>query len=296
MAKAGARRAPAAGRTLFDRADELGFEVASSCGRTGRCQECVVEVRDGMAALAPRTAAEAFLRGDYRLACQSVIEGQEGEIDFEPLRRASRILTETRVKAELRLDPVVTRQGDEVLYDADVVDRYRGHLFGLAVDLGTTTVALELVDLETGRTLATRAFENPQAFGGSDIMGRISYEAEVGQGALRKAVVGVLNQTIQGLAREHGFHRREIYEIAIAGNSTMRDILFGINVQGIGQKPYRVEDAVVSDDAHLALCHVFQADGRRRSGDQPDCRNLLVVHQTQVGAVQRVVQLRLVHL
>ncbi len=239
MAAARTGQPPAAGRTLFDRADELGFTVASSCGRTGRCHECVVEVRDGMAALGERTEAEAFLRGDYRLACQSVIEGQEGEIDFEPLRRASRILTETRVKPELRLDPVATRQGDEVLYDADVVDRYRGHIFGLAVDLGTTTVALELVDLETGRTLATRAFENPQTFGGSDIMGRISYEAEVGQGALRKAVVGVLNQTIQGLAREHGFHRREIYEITVAGNSTMRDILFGVDVQPIGQKPYK---------------------------------------------------------
>ncbi len=239
MAKHKARTAAADGRTLFNSADALGYSVASSCGRSGLCHECIVEVRAGMAALAPRTEAEGFLRGDYRLACQAVIRDDDPEIAFEPLRREPRILTETRVKAHQRIDPLVTRRDGEVLYDGEVVDRYRGHMLGLAVDLGTTTVALELVDLEHGHTLATRAFENPQRFGGSDIMHRISYEADVGRGALQKAVVRALNQAVQGLAGEHGFHRREIYEIVVAGNSTMRDILFGVDVQPIGQKPYK---------------------------------------------------------
>ena len=229
----------AEGRTLFDAADMLGYAVATSCGRAGQCHECIVEVHAGHAALAARTEPESFLRADYRLACQAVIVDETAEIAFEPLRREPRILTETRVKPDQALDPLVTRQGDEVLYDGAVVDRYRGRMLGLAVDLGTTTVALELVDLEDGRTLATRAFENPQRFGGSDIMHRISYEADVGRGALQNAVVRALNQAVQALAREYGFHRREIYEIAVAGNSTMRDVLFGVDVQGIGQKPYK---------------------------------------------------------
>ena len=60
-------------RTLFDYADELARQVPTSCGRSGICHECIVEVHDGADALAPRTESESFLQGDYRLACQAVI-------------------------------------------------------------------------------------------------------------------------------------------------------------------------------------------------------------------------------
>ena len=66
MAKPKARPAAADGRTLFDSADALGYSVATSCGRSGLCHECIVEVRAGMAALAPRTEAEGFLPVERR--------------------------------------------------------------------------------------------------------------------------------------------------------------------------------------------------------------------------------------
>ena len=56
------------------------------------------------------------------------------------------------------------------------LEAYRGQVYGLAVDAGTTTVVMNLVDLESGDVLATASFENPQRFGGSDIMHRISYD------------------------------------------------------------------------------------------------------------------------
>ena len=67
-------RGEARGRTIFDYADELAIEVPTSCRRAGRCHECIVEIRQGMAALSPRNDAESFLRDPYRLACQAVIE------------------------------------------------------------------------------------------------------------------------------------------------------------------------------------------------------------------------------
>ncbi len=97
---------------------------------------------------------------------------------------------------------------------------------------------MDLVDLETGKTIARSAFENPQRFGGSDVMSRISYDA-LAPGELQKAVVRAVNTEIVSLCERFGFRRREIYEIAIGGNATMRDILFGLDVQGIGQKPYK---------------------------------------------------------
>ena len=70
----------------------------------------------------------------------------------------------------LELSPRVTHQDGTVYYNQEPVDRYRGHLYGLAIDIGTTTVVANLVDLENGETVSVSSFENPQRFGGSDIM------------------------------------------------------------------------------------------------------------------------------
>jgi uncharacterized 2Fe-2S/4Fe-4S cluster protein (DUF4445 family) len=228
-----------AGRTLFDCADELQVQVPTSCGRTGSCHECIVEVRQGMEALCPRSPSESFLRDPYRLACQAVVIDDSADIGFSPLRRKPQILTQATPVKTLRLDPMVTRQGEAVAYDGQVIDRYRGRLYGLAMDLGTTTVVIELVDLESGDTRAVASFENPQRFGGSDIMNRISYDGGPFQGELHQAIIKGLNYEIREICKRLGIRRREIYEVAVAGNSTMRDLFFGLDVQSIGQKPYK---------------------------------------------------------
>ncbi len=225
------------GRTLFDYADDLRLRVPTSCLRNGYCHECVVEVHSGMEALRPRSEAERFLRDPYRLACQALVV-EDLDVDFEPLRRSPQILSGTRPR-RIELDPVVGRRGDEVLYDGEPVDRYRGHLYGLAIDLGTTTVAMDLVDLETGDSVCVTSFENPQRFGGSDVMHRITYDGGPHHGELQKAVATALNHHIAGMCDRLGFVRQEIYEITLAGNPTMRDLLFRLDVQPIGTRPYK---------------------------------------------------------
>ena len=245
----GQERRLESGKTIFDYADELAVLVPTSCYRMGHCHECVVQIRSGMEALGPRTEAEAFLREEYRLACQAVIDDPNIDIDFAPVRRKPKILTQSLEK-EMDLDPVVSRRGDEVLYDGTVVDRYRGHLLGLAIDLGTTTIAMDLVDLETGLSMQVSSFENPQRFGGIDIMRRISYDGSEHRGELQRAVANAINHEILAMGRQHDFARQEIYEIVVAGNSTMRDLLFKLDVQSIGQRPYKsqVEEEYLSGD------------------------------------------------
>ncbi len=227
-----------AGKTIFDYADALKVRVPTSCRRNGECHECIVEVRRGMEALSPATDAEKFLRDSYRLACQATVLDPTAEIDFAVLRRQPRILTDS-IHRDVSLDPATTRQGDGVYFDGRRLDRYRGRIYGLAIDLGTTTVVLNLVDLESGQVLQTASFENPQRFGGSDIMNRISYDGGPFGGELRQVMLSAINFEIGELARTLGFHRRDIYEIVIVGNATMRDIFFGFDVQPIGQKPYK---------------------------------------------------------
>ena len=228
------------GKTVFDYADDLAVQVPTSCFRTGQCHECIVEIKRGMDALQPPNEAEAFLRDNYRLACQAVVVDVDTDIEFTPLRRTPRILTHTGTNDNetLERNPRVSQHDGVVYYNDESIDRYRGHLYGLAIDIGTTTVVANLVDLETGKTVSVSSFENPQRFGGSDIMNRISYDGEF-HGELRRSLIAALNSEIMDMCDRHDFVRQEIYEIVVAGNTTMRDIFFKQDVQNIGQKPYK---------------------------------------------------------
>ena len=114
------------------------------------------------------------------------------------------------------LEPTVTRDGDRILLDGVEIDRGTGPLHGLAIDLGTTTIVMRLLNLETGEVVADSSFENPQRFGGSDIMARIQYDTEDRTKTLQRTLSGYLSRAIQ----EFPVDPRSIYEVVIAGNST----------------------------------------------------------------------------
>ena len=235
--------------SLFDFADSLAIRVPTSCGRTGECHECIVEVRRGASALTPLTESEFFLRGNYRLACQALVADPSADIEFSVLRRQPRILTSgTRRDVELRPAYVRGDDGESVVFNGPegpvTVDTFRRAIYGIAADLGTTTVVLNLVDLESGETVYTASFENPQRFGGSDIMNRISYDGGPDAGELQAVMVSSINFEIGEMVRALKIRRRQIYEIVAVGNTTMREIFFGIDVQSIGTRPYKssVED------------------------------------------------------
>ncbi|MCS5644386.1 MAG: ASKHA domain-containing protein [Dehalococcoidia bacterium] len=230
------------GESLFDFADSLSVRVPTSCGRTGECHECIVEIRKGADAITPQTDSEKFLRGDYRLACQAFVADPTAEIDFAILRRQPRILT-SGVKRDVTLHPSYTRIEQDVVFDSPegpvTVDKYTGSIYGIAADLGTTTVVLNLVNLESGEIEYTASFENPQRFGGSDVMNRISYDGGSDSGELQSVIVSSINFEIGEMVRELKIRRRQIFEIVAVGNTTMRDLFFGIDVQSIGTRPYK---------------------------------------------------------
>ncbi|MGA9408172.1 MAG: ASKHA domain-containing protein, partial [Bacteroidota bacterium] len=115
------------------------------------------------------------------------------------------------------------------------IDRTEGPIYGLALDLGTTTIVLRLVNLETGEIVADSSFENPQRFGGSDVMSRIHYDTEHRSKILQRTLAGYLSHAIEDFPVDP----KSIYEMVVAGNSTMRDIFFRLNVYSIGQNPYQ---------------------------------------------------------
>jgi uncharacterized 2Fe-2S/4Fe-4S cluster protein (DUF4445 family) len=227
------------GRSLFDEADELAVSVPASCRRTGRCRECVVEIVRGAEALSPRTPAEAFLPRGFRLACQALIERTDQDVEFAVLRRRLRILmpSEPEPGEVFELDVPIGRDGAPSR-DSEPLGPADGRMVGLAIDLGTTTVVLEVVDLESGRSLHAAAFENPQRFGGSDVMSRIGYDSEH-PGELRRALRRALNRELEATYRLLGLDRHEVREAVVVGNPTMRDLFFGLDVGPLGRWPFR---------------------------------------------------------
>jgi uncharacterized 2Fe-2S/4Fe-4S cluster protein (DUF4445 family) len=230
---------PADGRTLFDRADDLKLQVPTSCRRTGRCRECIVEVGEGGERLSAPTEAEAFLRPPFRLACQAEVDDDAEQVEFSIVRRRLRIVTPEPEPRTAPIDPVVTVEGGFVHWGGERIEEPRQGVYGIALDVGTTTVALELVDLRGGETLEVVALENPQRFGGSDVMNRISFDSGPGNGELRHSLRKALNYELRELYARRGIDRREVYEIVVVGNSTMRDLFFGLDVAPIGERPYK---------------------------------------------------------
>ena len=89
------------------------------------------------------------------------------------------------------------------------------------------------------KVIGISSFENPQRFGGSDTLNRISYETTRYPGELQAVIISGLNFEIGELCKKNKIRRSHIYEMVIVGNTTMRDIFFGIDVAGVGQKPYK---------------------------------------------------------
>jgi uncharacterized 2Fe-2S/4Fe-4S cluster protein (DUF4445 family) len=264
----GSSMAAPPGLTLFDCAEQLGVRVPTSCQKQGRCKECLVEVVAGMDVLSPRTPEEKHLEGRFRLSCRTTIASDSGSIECHTMRRGEMRIDLAAAglpgMAGLDLDPAVTRRAGAICIEGEEIEKSEGPIYGIAADLGTTTVVLRLYNLETGELVAGASFENPQRFGGSDVMARIHYDTLHPGKQLRRALAAYLTHAIE----EFPVDPRSIYEMVVVGNSTMRDLFFRQNVHSIGQSPYR------------SITELQMADGLRASTSLTETgrRSLLPIH------------------
>jgi len=241
----GHRIAAPAGISLFHLAEQAGIRVPTSCVTQGKCKECVVEVTRGMELLSPPTDSEKHLdlRGSrFRLSCQCRIASEDGAVDCHTMRRGHMRIERKALHLPVThetttLDPAVARDGNRIVdtITGEEIAQSSGPVHGLAIDLGTTTVVVRLVDLESGELVADTTFENPQRFAGSDVMSRIHYDTEHPGRLLMRTVAGYLSHAITDLPVDPV----TIYDVVLVGNSTMRDLFFRQSVYSIGQNPYR---------------------------------------------------------
>lgn len=123
---------------------------------------------------------------------------------------------------------------------------YQENLYGLAVDIGSTTVAGHLCDLRTGAVLATETMMNPQVRYGEDLVSRISYSADAqGFSRLHHAIIKALNDLAENVCQAAGVQPYNVTEAVLVGNSVMHHIMIGINPSEIGHLPF----ALATDEA-----------------------------------------------
>ena len=112
--------------------------------------------------------------------------------------------------------------------------------YGLAVDIGTTTVVVYLMDLKTGKKIGVASGLNVQKAYGQDVISRINHTMtnEDGLETLRKGIVDQLNSLIASLAEKHGISLSNMYSMTVAGNTTMMHFFLGLPPENIAAAPF----------------------------------------------------------
>jgi uncharacterized 2Fe-2S/4Fe-4S cluster protein (DUF4445 family) len=224
-----------AGQSVLEALIGAGILLRTDCGGKGSCGKCRVKIMAGISdqAAAPddseiKILGPAELSVGMRLACRCRIFN---DITLE-------------IPESSRLSAEVVRKGLPRLFDklADYKRPHTGrtHAYGLAVDLGTTTVAVYLCDLSIAAVAASTSARNPQALFGDDVMSRIS--AIRLEPALlarqQKMAVKAIEWGVNSLCRSTGIDPAKIKTMVAVGNSTMIHIFSGENPSSIGVFPY----------------------------------------------------------
>lgn len=248
------------GITVLEAARRLGVSVESPCGGTGKCGKDIVQVRINKT-LDTVLACKTVVENDMEVTLPSpekkddmkIIDGfftkDSRQYNMSPsvkkeLAHYGNGLYSTRVYANDKL--IATEEGDT-----------QSCMYGIALDIGTTTLVASLVDLHHGNILENSSVLNPLVYYGYDVMSRIKYATSYKDGLFRmhRELISAVNFLITFLSSERGIKPENIYQVIAAGNTTMQHIFLNKEVRGIGEYPYTPEilDTFTTTAKELAI-------------------------------------------
>jgi uncharacterized 2Fe-2S/4Fe-4S cluster protein (DUF4445 family) len=202
-------------------------------GATERVIEVEPTIRQYYVSVTPSTLGDE--RGDWELlqaALRDRFELTDLSIDLPALQtlQDAHRAEKWNVTVSLWNDREVVR----------VQSGYAEGAYGLAVDIGTTTVVAHLCDLRTGEVLASEAMMNPQVSFGEDILSRVSYiqSHQDGLARLNKAILEGLNKLFRQAARSAGLSADDVTDVVLVGNTVMHHIVLNISPEYIGVSPF----------------------------------------------------------
>ncbi len=159
-------------------------------------------------------------------------------LDFLLTRKLAKAMRQDDFQVTATLDFAQRRSRNPRLVDIEAGDTTEKH-FALAVDIGTTTVWVQLLDLAKGEIIGQAADYNGQLSYGDDVISRIVYsQKEGGLATLQKAVVSTINKVVHGLLKRHRLPVDEISHLTVAANTTMTHLFYAIEPKYIRLSPY----------------------------------------------------------
>lgn len=213
-------------KSLLDWLREQKIYITAPCDGTGACGKC--RVRFLSQAPVPSKKEQRILTPEelaagVRLACAV------------HTTKACRILLEDAAEEEMAVLTKVQEGERGKQPDAGKEE------YGIAVDIGTTTLAAELFALSDGRTLATASGVNHQRAFGADVLARINAANTGKRGLLQQYIRTDIAHLLQELLGERGLYG-QVKEIVLVGNTTMCHLLRGLSCAGLGQAPFLPAD------------------------------------------------------
>ena len=218
--------------TIMDAARSLDIPMRTDCGGNGTCGKCRVFV-DEPGHFSERTSVEkkhlapAGADPHDRLACQAEIRAAAVVTIAAPETDPSPISTKTRITRSFHVSSPYAGSGAPCL--------------GVAVDIGTTTLAVYLCDFKTGTVLLSGAAANPQRTYGEDVLSRITTVREDPGNLflLNRLAVSEINALISALLADTGYASSDVKDVTLAGNTTMQHIFARLSPADIGVHPYQ---------------------------------------------------------
>ena len=263
------------GAALSDLLEASGIAIDMPCGGEGVCGKCRVRLRDV-------EQPEETMRD--ALVCQTTIDGPL----IVEIPETSLLDSSIRVVTDVSFTT-----GSVLEIDDDIKD---GAPLGVAVDIGTTTLATELVDLAKGRAIAVASRMNPQTAFGDDVISRIQYaiSTENGRDTLQSRIVDAVDEMIVEMCDKTGKSSTSIGRVVAAGNTTMQHLFARLDPTSLGGLPFQPAscDAMTLPAAGLfktplapeATVDVFPVIGGFVGGDTVSCilcRELFAEHERE---------------
>ena len=228
------------------------LEYAAPCGGKGTCGKCIIKVLEGNTELTKgeeRFISKQRAEQGYRLACRFI---PESDVTIELANETSAKISSEGFAGRYKLDPVIYKtfeDGKTVIRDiTGIIAEESGNtsesIYGVAFDIGTTTVVGYLLKLNTGETLNTYAELNAQKKYGADVISRITYALNEpdGKNMLKKAITGQISSMIKRLSDDNQVKLENIYGVSITGNTTMLHLLRGLSTEGLSRAPFTAAD------------------------------------------------------
>lgn len=259
-----------AGFTLLQAAEKAGIILSTPCGGNGACGKCAVIIATtSQKVLACQYIVDSDLTVEIpessRFFTHQILEDSvDREFDFHHGIKKVLIALTAEAKTELlpkldnklkaKLDglaseqiTLVTKLNPENIDDYSIIDIELGDSgdlnFGIAIDIGTTTIVTKLIEVSTAKVLATASTQNPQAKYGADVIARINFGHEdKNLQTMHSLTIACINRLIQKLTAEAKVSEQNIYEVAIAGNTTMNHIFLGFPIKQLGQLPFKAHE------------------------------------------------------